>query len=65
VESSPLSSAVQVQELNIQLGAHEREVIEPALRASSRPGFRSERSRKASGFGGFTLDFRIKKLKHV
>jgi transcriptional regulator with GAF, ATPase, and Fis domain len=62
VESSLLSSAVQVQELNIQLGAHEREVIESALRASRGRVSGPKGAEGRLGLAASTLDFRVKKL---
>jgi formate hydrogenlyase transcriptional activator len=62
VDSSLLSSAVPVQELNTQLGAHEREVIESALRASRGRVSGPKGAARQLGLAASTLDFRIKKL---
>ncbi len=58
-----LSSAVPTRELEAQSGAHEREAIESALRASrgrvSGPGGAAKRL----GLTPSTLEFRIQKLR--
>lgn len=63
VESSLLPSAIPVQKLNMQLGAHEREVIESALRASHGRISGPKGAAKRLGLAASTLDFRIKKLE--
>jgi formate hydrogenlyase transcriptional activator len=62
IDSSLLSSAVPVQELNSQIYAHEREIIESALRSSHGRISGPQGAARRLGLAASTLDFRIKRL---